>query len=223
MSCSLQCKLCNVGWYCPASHAWGGPTLWAPLSTTSHPVCSMKVCCDPCGGCCLSKKVPWLPGHLTPQIITKWPATLLAPAHRYAAPTPAQLRVVAPRRKVVSPKSSVPPHHATGPWTRRVDRLHDHGSLEKSNEVTHIDLQIFGVGEGLMSVMYRLTVQYASPPGNGLKTTFVMKFSPPEVRPPRSARARDAATLGHRALLLRLLVLRSPPCPAHPALRPYLP
>jgi hypothetical protein len=86
----------------------------------------MKLCCDPCGGCCMSKNVPWLPTHLTPERITRW--------------------------------------------------LQIKGGLEKDNQVKTVDLKPFAIGEGLLSIMYRVTVKYQYAPKNGLNTTFVCKL-----------------------------------------------
>lgn len=93
----------------------------------------MTACCDPCGGGCMSKNVPWLPHHLTAKIITQW--------------------------------------------------LQDKGGLELDNAAATVALQPFAIGEGLMSIMYRVTVTYIYPPKNGLNTTFVCKLSPPAAKP----------------------------------------
>jgi len=81
----------------------------------------------------MSRSVPWLPSHLTPERITLW--------------------------------------------------LQQSGGLEKDNKVRTVDLKPFAIGEGLMSIMYRVTVVYEYAPKNGLKTAFVCKLSPPAAKP----------------------------------------
>jgi hypothetical protein len=51
------------------------------------------------------------------------------------------------------------------------------------NNVKGVQMHAFAIGEGLMSTMYRVTVQYQRPPANGLRDTFVAKISPPGVKP----------------------------------------
>lgn len=92
-----------------------------------------RICCDPCGGGCLSRKVPWLPSHLTPKVITAW--------------------------------------------------LQKSGGLESDNFVQSLELKSFAIGEGLMSIMYRVAVKYKYPPKAALKNTFVCKLSPPAAKP----------------------------------------
>ena len=70
------------------------------------------------------------------------------------------------------------PQHLTASWLERV--LKEDGVLTEDNGISSLELQAFAVGEGLMSIMYRLTVTYTNDPvDGGLPATFVAKLTPP--------------------------------------------
>lgn len=84
------------------------------------------------------------------------------------------------------------PSRLTAAWLTRI--LQSNGDISGTNRVLRIELKPFAIGEGLMSIMYRVTAKLDKAPDGGLQrirphpddpTSFCMvaKLSPPQLKP----------------------------------------